>query len=45
MYIFQPKPLVSMNYLETIKDKSDLELLTMVYEFNTWNLQMLVAVE
>ena len=45
MYIFQPKPLVSMNYLETIKDKSDQELLTMVYEFNAWNPQMLVAVE
>ena len=34
-----------MNYLETIKDKSDQELLKMVYQFNAWNPQMLVAIE
>ena len=34
-----------MNYSETIKEKTDQELLIMVYEFNTWNPLMLHAVE
>ena len=34
-----------MNFLETIKDKPDNELLDMVYDFHSWNPEMLSAVE
>lgn len=34
-----------MDFLETIKDKPDNELLKIVYEFHSWNPDMLSAVE
>ena len=34
-----------MDFLDTIKDKTDKELIKMVYDFNSWNPEMLSAVE